>query len=121
MAWIDPDIQDDDDFTTDQVRELSFDGSHSRIVWQRPRDVVFGWIPADALYVLEVGEPDGVDDGEEMVVGVLNGVASNAESGLWRCREALPLFASVTDGPPPSRWGPCAQGSPSPCWTKTKG
>ncbi|MBW2459330.1 MAG: hypothetical protein JRI68_32860 [Deltaproteobacteria bacterium] len=100
VAWIDPDAPDDDGYYTDQVRELHFDGTHSRIVWDRPRDVLFGWVPADAIYVLEDDERDVLEEDVANMVGVLHGAEADSQSGLRRCREALPLFASVSDGRP---------------------
>src|SRR5690606_29750497 len=34
---------------SDRVRELAFDGNHSRIAWKRDRELVFGWVPGNAV------------------------------------------------------------------------
>lgn len=81
------------------VRELAFDGTHSRIAWQRERELVIGWIPGDAL----LGEEDPYDGdggGGFGLVGALMGSAvGEAPDARRRCKQPIDLSASIEGGP----------------------
>ncbi len=101
VAWIDPEaIDDDDEPNSDWVRELAFDGTHSQIVWERSRDVVFGWTPADTIYILEDDEADELPGDDGGIMGLLSVAEVPSQSGLRVCRSDLVLFASVLGDSP---------------------
>jgi hypothetical protein len=84
---------------TEMVRELSFDGSHSRIVWKRDRELVFGWVPGDALYGADDGGEDHAGRGYGLIGMLAGNMASDEPDGRRRCRQALELSASIEGGP----------------------
>ncbi len=85
------------------VREVTFDGGYSRIVWERPRDVVLGWVPGSALSFPE-SAPTTLPEEELEFPG------PPTETGSGKCARDVELFAVVA-GKKPRLVGTVAAGT----------
>ena len=80
------------------VRELSYNGSASLILWDRPNDVVFGWIDGRHLYRFH--DVDEERDSAYATAGVLNAAGAEAQQEEHLvCARDVPLTVRVSDGP----------------------
>ena len=97
LAWLNNESADDDtELYTDQVLELAFDGQFSRILWKRQRELLFGWVPAAALYIMEDDGPEPFDELEENLPET---EPELAESDALRCAVDVSLFIGRDGGP----------------------